>query len=125
MIESIEPDSLFKWGLRDREPLAQWTVGRISALGDAAHPMSPFLGQGAAMAIEDGMVLGRCFAKAGTPKEALELYERARKQRANGVQLASREQVKLQQGSSLHDFTPGRLAPDRGPFDYNPVTVPI
>jgi salicylate hydroxylase len=125
MIQSIEPDSLFKWGLRDREPLAQWTIGRISALGDAAHPMSPFLGQGAAMAIEDGMVLGRCFAKAGTPEEALVLYECARKQRANGVQLASWEQAKLQQGSSLEDFTPGRPAHDRGLFDYNPVTVPI
>jgi len=71
------------------------------------------------------MVLGRCFAKAGTPEEALVLFECARKQRANGVQLASYEQVKLQQGSSLGDFTPGRRAPDRGLFDYNPVTVPI
>jgi salicylate hydroxylase len=125
MIQSIEPGSLFKWGLRDREPLAQWTIGRVSALGDAAHPMSPFLGLGAAMAIEDGMVLGRCFAKAGTSEDALVLYERARKQRANGVQLASREQAKFQQGSPGRESNPGISGEDRGLFDYNPVTVAI
>ena len=64
MIGAIQPETLFKWGLRDRDPLEQWTLGRVSTLGDAAHPTSPFLGQGAVMAIEDGMVLGRCFAQA-------------------------------------------------------------
>jgi 2-polyprenyl-6-methoxyphenol hydroxylase-like FAD-dependent oxidoreductase len=125
MIESIEPDGLFKWGLRDREPLSQWTIGRVSTLGDAAHPMSPFLGQGAVMAIEDGMVLGRCFAKASTAEEALALYERARRQRANAVQLESREQANALQGSHLEHFNPGRNAEERGLFDYNPATVPI
>ena len=125
MIESIELDGLFKWGLRDREPLSQWTIGRVSTLGDAAHPMSPFLGQGAVMAIEDGMVLGRCFAKASTAEEALALYERARRQRANTVQLESREQANALQGSHLEHFNPGRNAEERGLFDYNPATVPI
>jgi salicylate hydroxylase len=125
MIGSIEPDALFKWGLRDREPLTQWMIGRVSTLGDAAHPMSPFLGQGAAMAVEDGMVLGRCFAKACTPEEALALYERARRQRANAVQLESREQASALQGSHLENFNPGRNAEDRGLFDYNPAAVPI
>jgi salicylate hydroxylase len=124
MIDSIEPDALFKWGLRDRDPLPQWTIGRVSTLGDAAHPMSPFLGQGAVMAIEDGMVLGRCFADACAPEDALATYEGARKQRANGVQLQSREQASALQGS-LADFHPGRLAEDRDLFDYNPVTVPL
>jgi salicylate hydroxylase len=125
MIESIEPKTLFKWGLRDREPLQQWTLGRVSMLGDAAHPMSPFLGQGAVVAIEDGTVLGRCFAKACTPEEALGLYEEARKQRANAAQIHSRERVNAMQGSDLELPNPGRDAQDLGMFEYNPATVPI
>jgi len=120
MIEAIGPKTLFKWGLRDREPLQQWTLGRVSTLGDAAHPMSPFLGQGAVMAIEDGMVLGRCFAKAGATEEALRLYESARKPRANAAQIYSREQ-----GSNLQRIDPGRGAEAIGLFTYNPTTVPI
>jgi 2-polyprenyl-6-methoxyphenol hydroxylase-like FAD-dependent oxidoreductase len=96
----------------------------VSMLGDAAHPMSPFLGQGAVMAIEDGMVLGRCFADACAPEDALTMYEEARKQRANAVQLQSSEQANALQGF-LGDFNPGRPAEDRGLFDYNPVTVPL
>lgn len=125
MISSIEPKALFKWGLRDREPLQQWTLGRVSMLGDAAHPMSPFLGQGAVVAIEDGTVLGRSFAKACTPEEALRLYETARKQRANAAQIHSRERVKAMQGSGVEHPNPGRDAQDIGMFDYNPATVPI
>jgi 2-polyprenyl-6-methoxyphenol hydroxylase-like FAD-dependent oxidoreductase len=125
MIESIEPKALFKWGLRDREPLQRWTLGRVSMLGDAAHPMSPFLGQGAVVAIEDGTVLGRCFAKAHTPEEALLLYEAARKQRANAAQIHSRERVNAMQGSNLERPNPGRDAQDLGMFEYNPATVPI
>ena len=83
MIGAIQPETLFKWGLRDREPLEQWTLGRVSTLGDAADPTSPFLGQGAVMAIEDGMVLGRCFAQTTSPYDTLLRYERARKHRAN------------------------------------------
>jgi salicylate hydroxylase len=125
MIESIEPKALFKWGLRDREPLAHWTIGRVSMLGDAAHPMSPFLGQGAVVAIEDGTVLGRCFAKASTPEQALRTYEAARKERANAAQIHSRERIKAMQGSGLEHPNPGRDAHDLGMFEYNPATVPI
>lgn len=129
IIETIEPDALFKWGLHDRQPLPQWTVGRVSMLGDAAHPMSPFLGQGASMAIEDGAILGRCFAEACSTDEALMLYESARKKRANAAQFQSRERAKALQGTFVDNFDAARNAEDIGMFDnlfaYNPATVAL
>jgi salicylate hydroxylase len=67
---SPEPD-LFKWGLRDREPLQNWTRGRVTMLGDAAHPMTPYLGQGACMAIEDGMIPGPCLCRSAGPRRGV------------------------------------------------------
>jgi salicylate hydroxylase len=125
IIGSIEPGTLFKWGLRDREPLQDWTKRRVSMLGDAAHPMLPYLGQGAVMAIEDGTVLGRCFAAADAPEEALLLYERARKRRANAAQIFSRERGRALQGSDGEPPNPGRDAEDLGLFDYNAACAPI
>ena len=87
--------------------------------------MTPFLGQGACMAIEDGMVLGRAFAAASTVDEALRLYEMARKERANGVQLASRRQADEIQGVTTKGANPGKDALERGLYSYNPVTVPF
>jgi salicylate hydroxylase len=124
LIELIEPTMLFKWGLRDRDPSPRWTLGRASLLGDAAHPMSPFLGQGAVMAIEDGMVLGRCFAQANSPQEALRLYEGTRKLRANAIQLRSRERASALQASSPGHVEPGD-AEDLGLFEYDPTSVSL
>jgi salicylate hydroxylase len=84
----------FKWGLFDRDPLPWWSRGRITLLGDAAHPMLPFLAQGAAMAIEDGFVLAREVAAA--PDDipvALQRYEAIRRPRTTDVQLAARAQA--------------------------------
>ena len=125
LIRRISPGSLFKWGLRDREPLQQYTKGRVTMLGDAAHPMSPFLGQGACMAIEDAMILGRAFAASAAPEEAFAIYEAARKERANGVQLASRQQADEIQGVTRRGANPGATADDRGLYLYNPVAVPL
>ena len=55
----------YKWALYDREPLERWSVGRATLLGDSAHAMLPYLGQGAAMAIEDGCVLAACLSASG------------------------------------------------------------
>jgi salicylate hydroxylase len=78
----INPDELYKWALHTREPLETWVSGRVALLGDAVHPMLPFMGQGAAMAIEDGMILARCLASEPTVEQALATYQRARKPRA-------------------------------------------
>jgi salicylate hydroxylase len=79
-----------KWALYDRKPSA-WGRGPVTLLGDAAHPMLPFLAQGAAMAIEDASILGRELARSpGDPIAALRDYEAARRARTARVQRASR-----------------------------------
>ena len=97
----------FKWGLFDRDPLSTWTMQRITLLGDAAHPMLPFLGQGAAMAIEDAYVLARELAHARDDiSAALRAYEAERLPRASQAQLAARTQADfLHSTSSVTAFT--------------------
>ena len=120
MIRSIPTGALFKWGLRDREPLATWSKGCVTMLGDAAHPMTPFLGSGACIAIEDGLVLGRAFEASESIAEALARYEAARKVRGTNVQLWSREQ-----GRNLQASRKGETAVERGLLDYDPATAPV
>jgi salicylate hydroxylase len=83
----------FRWALYDREPLPVWTKGRLTLLGDAAHPMLPHLGQGANQSIEDGMALATILAKAGRAQvtPALLAYERLRRERVAAVQRGARE----------------------------------
>jgi salicylate hydroxylase len=83
----------FRWALYDREPLPVWTKGRLTLLGDAAHPMLPHLGQGANQSIEDGMALATILAKADRTQvtPALAAYERLRRERVAAVQRGARE----------------------------------
>jgi len=85
--------STFRSALYDREPLPTWTKGRLSLLGDAAHPMLPHLGQGANQSIEDGMALATILASADTTtaSTALLAYERLRRERVAQVQRGARE----------------------------------
>jgi salicylate hydroxylase len=83
----------FRWALYDREPLAVWSKGRLTLLGDAAHPMLPHLGQGANQSIEDGMALATIVAhadKASAPA-ALLAYEKLRRERVATVQRGARQ----------------------------------
>jgi salicylate hydroxylase len=85
-------DTWYKWALYDRDPIPRWTRGRVTVLGDAAHPMLPYLGQGACQAIEDGAVLATALAaEAGDPRTGLARYERTRRPRASRVVLTARE----------------------------------
>ncbi len=85
-------DECFIWALFDRDPLPRWSVGRVTLLGDACHPMYPFMGQGAAQAIEDGAALAACLRAAGDadPAVALQHYERLRLPRVTRLQELSR-----------------------------------
>jgi salicylate hydroxylase len=85
-------DSTFWWGLYDREPLAEWTSGRLALLGDAAHPMLPHLGQGANQSVEDAFALAavlRDASPADVPA-ALRRYAQVRRRRTDVVQANSR-----------------------------------
>jgi len=83
-----------KWALFDRVPFPQWSRGRATLIGDAAHPMLPFLAQGACMAIEDAYVLGACLSAAGTDvKSAFERYEALRWARTSRVMQTARARV--------------------------------
>jgi salicylate hydroxylase len=85
-------DTWYKWALYDRDPIPQWTRGRVTVLGDAAHPMLPYLGQGACQAIEDGAVLATALsAECADPVTGLARYERTRRPRASRVVLTARE----------------------------------
>jgi salicylate hydroxylase len=79
------------WSLSDMPPLRHWGAGPVTLLGDAAHPMLPFLAQGACMAIEDAAVLARCLAQAPADvPAAFRRYEESRRTRTARVQQASR-----------------------------------
>jgi salicylate hydroxylase len=85
-------DECFRWALYDREPLPGWSKGRLTLLGDAAHPMLPHLGQGANQSIEDGIALAIILSKtdnADVPA-ALLAYEKLRRERVAEVQHGAR-----------------------------------
>jgi salicylate hydroxylase len=94
-IESLlsQVQATFRWALYDREPLPTWTRGRLTLLGDAAHPMLPHLGQGANQSIEDGMALATILSLANrkTIPAALLAYERLRRERVALIQRGARE----------------------------------
>jgi salicylate hydroxylase len=83
-------DAAFIWALFDRDPLPCWSRGRVTLLGDACHPMYPFMGQGAAQAIEDGATLAAVLEEGGDPAASLLRYERLRLPRVTRLQEMSR-----------------------------------
>ena len=94
LVEAIiaQVKTTFRWGLFDREPLQTWTRGRLTLLGDAAHPMLPHAGQGANQAIEDAVALATILRHADRviAPRALLVYEQLRRERTAGVQRMSR-----------------------------------
>jgi 2-polyprenyl-6-methoxyphenol hydroxylase-like FAD-dependent oxidoreductase len=114
--EAIEPTFTY-----DRKPLRRWGRGPATLLGDAAHPMKPNIGQGAAQALEDAVVLGLCAAEGGDPQAVLRAYERRRIGRANRIVRASRRagaaaEVGSPLAATLRDAA-FRLLPDRVAID--------
>ena len=91
-----------KWAILEREPLARWSEGRVVLLGDACHPMTPYMAQGAATSIEDAAVLARCLADTdGEDVEgAFRRYEAHRKPRTSLIQAISSANTWMKDGHS-------------------------
>ena len=109
----------FQWGMYDRAPLPRWSSGRLTLLGDAAHPMLPHLGQGVNQALEDGValaeLLGACASPAGVPR-ALAAYEELRRDRTAHVQLGSRR------NGAGYDSSGSQLTDRRWIYQYDAGT---
>jgi salicylate hydroxylase/6-hydroxynicotinate 3-monooxygenase len=105
-----------KWGIFERDPLPRWREGRVVLLGDACHPMTPYMAQGAASALEDAAVLARCIAEADGDglEQAFALYEATRKPRASAIQT----------GSSKNNWLRGDTDP-AWVYGYDATTVPL
>ena len=110
------PDEVHKWAIFERDPLPRWSEGPVALLGDACHPMTPNMAQGAACALEDAVVLVRCLTSVDRDglEEAFTRYEAVRKPRASA----------LQAGSSANTW----LRSDTDPswvYGYDARTVPL
>lgn len=90
LLEATPFSTILKTGAFDRESNKSWGTGRMTLLGDAIHPTTPNLGQGGCLAMEDAMVLARCFQKYGAVEEALRRYERCRYRRTTAITRYSR-----------------------------------
>jgi 2-polyprenyl-6-methoxyphenol hydroxylase-like FAD-dependent oxidoreductase len=117
LIESTDPEVIAPTFTYDRRPARRWGRGRVTLLGDAAHPMKPNIGQGAAQALEDAVALGQSLAGTADAEVALRAYERRRRRRANAVVRASRQagraaEVRSRAGAAVRDALTKAL-PDR------------
>ncbi|WOE75700.1 FAD-dependent monooxygenase [Alterisphingorhabdus coralli] len=109
LIEQAEAH--YRWALFDRKPLSQWVDGRVVLLGDACHPMLPFMAQGAVQAMEDGYVLARLLAESDSVSDALTGYFAKRHDRTSRVQMAARRN-----GDLFHQRTPLGKLTTHGPM---------
>ena len=106
-----------KWALADRDPLERWHDRNVTLLGDACHPMTPYMAQGAAMALEDAAVLARLLHSAddrASIDDAFRRFEATRKDRTSRVQLTSRTNTWLNTKTDV-DWV----------YGYNPWTIPL
>jgi salicylate hydroxylase len=110
------PRSWKRWATADREPIAQWTFGRATLLGDAAHPMLQYLAQGACMALEDAVTLGEALRANGNDiASAFDLYQRSRVTRTARVVLMAREMGRIYHAQGVERLVRNDLWKGRTP----------
>ena len=113
------PKSWKRWATADREPIGQWSFGRCTLLGDAAHPLLQYLAQGACMALEDAVTLGLALrAHAGDFEAALARYQRSRITRTARVVLMTREMGRIYHARGVERLVRNELWKGRTPERY-------
>ncbi|HXS54380.1 MAG TPA: 3-hydroxybenzoate 6-monooxygenase [Usitatibacter sp.] len=113
------PKSWRRWATADREPIAKWTFGRVTLLGDAAHPMMQYLAQGACMALEDAVTLGEALAcEEGNFERGFARYEGARLTRTARVVLMTREMGRIYHAKGVERLVRNDLWKGRTPERY-------
>ena len=127
IIRATPRDELFKWGIFARAPSDNWSSEYSTLLGDAAHPLEPFMGQGASMAIEDGVVLSRIIADSSTQSEIVDRYQKARIERAHFVTEHSKKAGMRFTGRTPDDYSKEdhKNEEELGLFHYDPSSVEI
>ncbi|MFZ1625518.1 MAG: FAD-dependent oxidoreductase [Gammaproteobacteria bacterium] len=121
VLMATPPEHSLARGIFARDPLPAWTQGRVALLGDAAHPVAPFLDQATDLALEDALVLARAITAAGTGSEALQRYAAARMPRACALMVAAEEQ-----GVRLTTLNPDNyMASAAVDPAYDPATGPV
>lgn len=129
-------EPVFRWALYDREPLERWGIGTTTLLGDACHPMLPFMAQGSCQAIEDAVVLARCLSEVNTSDAAgaLRRYEDARRGRTAQVQnssLMNRDLFHMADGKEQQDrdlifsISPPGMSILDWVYEYDALTIPV
>jgi len=110
------PKSWKRWATADREPIGQWSFGRVTLLGDAAHPTTQYMAQGACMATEDGVTLGEALRVHDNDfVKAFDLYQRSRIARTARIVLASREMGRIYHAKGVERLVRNDLWKGRTP----------
>ena len=110
------PKDWKRWAAADREPIGQWTYGRATLLGDAAHPTTQYMTQGACMALEDAVTLGEALRVNGNDlATAFDLYQRSRVARTARIALSSRETGRLYHAKGVERLVRNELWKGRTP----------
>lgn len=129
LLAQADESTLYKWGLFDRLPMDAWGQGRVTLLGDACHPTLPFMAQGAAMAIEDAVILVNCLTSQTDVAGALSRYASLRRRRTARIQRGSRRNAKVFHMSGIQAWFRDRAASWAGQqamdelYQYDPLSV--
>ena len=127
LMAKAQPGQFFKWALYDRDPVQTWVTDRVALLGDAAHPILPFMGMGAALAMEDAIVLARCLTATDDVAAGLRTYQRTRAPRCARAVRDSRAQAQLVQDSHPETYAQrvGAAELRAKYFDYDAAGVAL